>query len=433
MFQLEKTLTSRSTDSKTAQCLANRRQQLHQQLAQSRAATLALFEEIDRQTFCYHAHSEFSPVGWHLGHIGFIEAHWLLERCAGLATVVPAYRRLFVADGLPKAQRTNLPTLEETCNYLQLIRTQVLHYLEAAPLDHQEWLWYWVIQHEAQHAETITWVLQLQRRYSPWTGRFGPVNPQLQPCGSRTTEEMTWVEAGYSEQGSDAIAALDNERSVHRVYLESYWIDRYPVTRQQYQQFIAAGGYNNSHWWSPAGWAWLQANPVSQPLYWDMVVDDHPVYGVSWYEAEAYACFVGKHLPTEAEWEKAASWDPVAARQRTYPWGEAEPTQQCNHSHAIGQTTSVGYYAKGQSPYGCFDMLGNVWEWTATWFQPYEGFVSYPYAGYSMAYFDNQHRVLKGGSWATRASVLRPAFRNWYHPGVRQHFAGFRCARSCHD
>lgn len=427
-------MTSTSTNVETAQRLTTlkRKQQVKQQLAESRAATLALFEGVDHKAFCYQAHPEFSPVGWHLGHIGFIEAHWLLERSWGRSPLVPAYRRLFVADGLPKAQRQNLPTFVQICDYLQAIRAQVLLYLEEAPLDQQEWLWRWIVQHEVQHAETITWVLQLQRDRSPWLGRLSPISSrQFSASSSRGTEsEMVWVEAGYFEQGNNSIDALDNEKSVHQVYLEAYWIDRYPVTRREYQIFIEAGGYRNSCWWSSEGWAWLQANPVSQPLYWD-TADDHPVHGVSWYEAEAYAHFAGKRLPTEAEWEKAASWNPLRASQQRYPWGETRPTgQHCNHSNNMGQTMPVNRYKAGQSPYGCYDMLGNVWEWTATWFYPYAGFTSYPYAGYSKAYFDNQHRVLKGGSWATHAAVLRCAFRNWYHPGIRQHFAGFRCAHS---
>jgi formylglycine-generating enzyme required for sulfatase activity len=170
---------------------------------------------------------------------------------------------------------------------------------------------------------------------------------------------------------------------------------------------------------------------VKEPLYWSAAPtwDNHPVCGVSWYEAEAYARFVGKRLPTEAEWEKAASWDAIAGRRQTYPWGEAEPqTQRCNHDNAAGQTTPVNAYPGGQSVYGCYDMLGNVWEWTSSWFDGYEGFVSYPYQGYSQAYFDGQHRVLKGASWATRLWAMRSSFRNWYYPCVRQILAGFRCA-----
>ncbi len=433
-------MTLRPTNSNAAQIpsVTKRRDQLKQQLIQSRAETLSLFEGVDPETFCRQAHPEFSPIGWHLGHIGFIEALWLLEHCAGLPSPLPQYRHLFAADSLPKNKRTSLPTPAEILNYLNTIRAQVLRYLEAAPLEHQEWLWRWLIQHESQHSETIAWVLHLQRQGAAWTGQLSPGRFWGSDLHVRTSKPeiaepaMIRIEAGYFEQGNDSIDALDNEKQVHSVYLETYWIDLYPVTRRQYQAFIEAGGYTNSDWWSPEGWIWLQSHPVSQPLYWHTTrAEDHPVCGVSWYEADAYARFVGKRLPTESEWEKAASWNSTTAKRQTYPWGEAEPTvQRSNHNHSVGQTTSVGNYTAGKSPYGCYDMVGNVWEWTKTWFHPYDGFVSYPYAGYSVPYFDQQHRVLKGGSWATRSSVLRCAFRNWYYPGIRELFAGFRCVRS---
>lgn len=195
---------------------------------------------------------------------------------------------------------------------------------------------------------------------------------------------------------------------------------------------MEAGGYRNPQWWSKAGWEWLQTAQVTQPLYWSSNRDreKHPVCGVSWYEAEAYARFVGKRLPTEAEWEKAASWDAQLKRRLLYSWGNQEPTRQvCNHNNFNKGTTPVDAFPNGQSAYGLYDTLGNVWEWTATWFDSYPGFQSYPYIGYSQVYFDQQHRVLKGGSWATRPWALRCSFRNWYHPHVRQILAGFRCAR----
>lgn len=403
-----------------------------------RNATLALLDGLDPASFCQQAHPDFSPVGWHLGHIGYTEALWLLERCAGQPPLFPEYQRLFAADGLPKAERTALPTLELTCELLATIRRQVLAYLQQCPLEEQEWLWRWLIQHESQHSETITWVLQLQEQaigrgqwLPPRTAATGPPTPTRLPVAA----EMVLIPAGEFLQGHAAIDALDNEQPRHQVLLERYWIDRTPVTRGQYRQFMAAGGYRQSQWWSAAGWRWLQEHPVSQPLYWhSTVADDHPVCGVSAYEAEAYARFVGKRLPTEAEWEKAASWDPSTQQQRRYPWGNQAPTgQRCNHAHQVGQSTPVDQYPLGQSAYGCYDLLGNVWEWTATWFEGYAGFVSYPYAGYSQVYFDRQHRVLKGGSWATRAAVLRCGFRNWYTPGTREIFAGFRCARDDND
>lgn len=404
-----------------------------------RIGTLKLFEGIDYDTFCHQAHPDFSPVGWHLGHIAYTESLWLLDRCAGRSPLnLPFSKQLFIADGLPKGERVYLPTVSEVICYLDTVRKQVLDYLEVAPLDKQERLWRWVIQHESQHSEIISFVLQLQGwDWGMGTGGQVSSSPSALHTQLPVYEEMIEIPAGEFEMGKDSIDALDNERPVHPITLDTYWIDSYPVTCRQYRAFMEAGGYENPSWWSASGWEWLQANLVTQPLYWqtNSAADNHPVCGVSWYEAEAYAQFAGKRLPTEAEWEKAASWNPADRRCRTYPWGEAEPSpQRCNHHHTqtqqlMLQTTPVNAYPDGQSAYGCYDMLGNVWEWTASWFHGYDGFVSYPYTGYSKVYFDGQHRVLKGGSWATRPWAMRSSFRNWYYPGMRQILAGFRCAR----
>jgi ergothioneine biosynthesis protein EgtB len=398
-----------------------KRQQLQQAMQQCRQRTLALFQEIDYDTLCRQAHPEFSPIGWHLGHIAYTEALWLLEHSAKKPRQF-SFGRLFIADGLPKAERQKLPTLAEIQVYLDTIRAQVLDYLETADLNQQERLWRWLIQHESQHSETIAFVLELLKVQT------SPVIPDLP--NTRHLSEMIEIPAGYFEMGSDSIEALDNERPVHRVYLDTYSIDRYPTTCGQYQEFMNAGGYHNPKWWSNAGWQWQQQQQVTQPLYWQKAIPDHPVFGVSWYEAEAYARFVGKRLPTEAEWEKAASWDAMRECRYTYPWGNtALDLHKCNYDCAIAQTTSVDSYPNGQSAYGCFDMLGNVWEWTTSLFQGYPGFTHYPYIGYSQVYFDEQHYVLRGGSWATRPWALRCSFRNWYHPHIRQIFAGFRCAK----
>ncbi|MCD8486314.1 ergothioneine biosynthesis protein EgtB [Geitlerinema calcuttense] len=402
------------------------RDTLSRDFQQCRLGTLALYEGVDSTTFKQQIHPEFSPIGWHLGHIGFTESYWILERCAGESPLHPEYRQLFAVDGLPKAQRGKIPELAEVCDYLQTIRQRVLKYLETAPLDTQERLWQFILQHEVQHGETVAFVLQMIRLSSR------PAVPPLKPTRTEATAtEMVKIPAGGFEMGAQTSFALDNERPSHWVELDTYWIDRYPVTCGQYQDFMAKGGYQTRQWWSDAGWQWLQDHPVNQPLYWHPnLPQDRPACGISYYEAEAYANFVGKRLPTEAEWEKAARWDHQVQHSRTYPWGEEFPTNRhCNHNHAVGQTTPVNAYSGGESAYGVCDLLGNVWEWTATWFDGYEGFQSFPYLGYSQVYFDRQHRVLKGGSWATRPWGMRSSFRNWYHPGVRQILAGFRCVR----
>ncbi len=380
------------------------RQQLKTWMEECRQSTLSLFEGMDYDTFCRQAHPDFSPVGWHLGHIAYTEYLWLLEHFAGYPPQSVEYRRLFAADGLPKCDRVHLPTLSEVQTYLETVRSQVFDYLEVAPLDEQERLWRWLLQHESQHGETIAIVLELIKGHKATiiqNSKFKIQNSKFdtQTRGARYEKiqnpkskiqnpdsSILQIPAGSFVMGSDAIEALDNERPVHQVDLATYWIDRYPVTCQQYRMFMAAGGYQNPEWWSAEGWQWLQAHPVDQPLYWQegVALDDQPVCGVNWYEADAYARFVGKRLPTEAEWEKATHWN-------------------------------------------ADNMLGQVWEWTDSWFAGYPGFTAYPYRGYSQAYFDGQHRVLRGGSWATRRWALRPTFRNWYHPPVREIFAGFRC------
>lgn len=401
------------------------RQQLGQAMQQCRQLTLQLFAHVDYETFCQQAHPDFSPIGWHLGHIAYTEALWLLEHCAQMPPQFPHYRRLFAADGLPKADRGALPDYKEVKSYLDTVRANVFDYLEVAPLSEQERLWRWLLQHESQHCETIAIVLNLLNQSPPLSCLDEEDRSPVLPT------EMVCIPAGAFDCGNSSIVALDNERPIHRVELGTYWIDRYPVTIAQFRAFIAAGGYQTAEWWSPQGWTWLQSAQATQPLNWthDPRFDQHPVSGISWYEADAYARFVGKRLPTEYEWEKAASWNSIAQAAQTYPWGESDPSPAvCNHNHDLGQTTEVTRYPKGISPSGCWDMLGNVWEWTATWFDGYPGFEPYPYRGYSQVYFDGQHRVLRGGSWATRSWALRFAFRNWYHPHVREVFAGFRCA-----
>ncbi|MEC4983891.1 MAG: ergothioneine biosynthesis protein EgtB [Oscillatoria sp. PMC 1068.18] len=420
------------------QSIDSKRTAICQALQQCRSQTLALFSDIDDQTFRQQAHPDFSPVGWHLGHLAFTEAYWILERFAGKQTLFPEYQKLFAADGLPKESRQNLPTIDTIQDYLQTVRKQILAYLEVAPLEKEERFWRWLIQHESQHSETISFVLELHRFHLTANQASFSFPNSLSPVKKIAPKtvfnrEMIAIPAGDFLMGSNAIEAQDNERPTYTVYLDKYWLDPYPVTYGEYRQFIKAGGYQKAEFWSEKGWKWLQENPVAQPLYWreETIWDNHPVCGVSYYEAEAYANFVGKRLPTEAEWEKAASWNPITKQKSAYPWGNEEPTAKfSNHNNLFGQTTPVNQYPAGKSSLGCYDLLGNVWEWTATWFTGYQGFQSYPYRGYSQVYFDGEHRVLKGGSWATRPWGLRNSFRNWYHPHVRQILAGFRCARS---
>ena len=247
--------------------------------------------------------------------------------------------------------------------------------------------------------------------------------------------------------GTDAPASLDNERPAHVVDVPAFWIDAAPVTNGQFRQFVEAGGYDEPRWWGERGWAWREEADLVAPQFWrrdgaawsrlrfgivEPLPDDEPVQHVGWHEADAYARWAGRRLPTEAEWEKAARFDPATGESRRWPWGDDDPTD----AHAnLGQRhlgpAPVGAYPLGVSAVGCHQMVGDVWEWTSSDFLAYPGFEWFPYAEYSDVFYGGDYKVLRGGSWATHASVGRTTFRNWDHPIRRQIFAGFRTARDC--
>jgi iron(II)-dependent oxidoreductase len=248
--------------------------------------------------------------------------------------------------------------------------------------------------------------------------------------------------------------AYDNERPAHRVHVPAFWIDVLPVSNAAHAAFVEAGGYDDERLWSPAGWAWRRAEGLSAPQFWrreagtwvrrrfgrdEPVPPDEPVQHVCWYEAQAHAAWAGRRLPTEAEWEKACAHDPASGRSRRFPWGDGEPTPElANLGHAAARPAPLGAYPRGASAYGVEQMIGDVWEWTASEFAGYPGFDAFPYREYSEVFFPRpdgrgecrgEYKVLRGGSWATHPSAVRSTFRNWDYPIRRQIFAGFRLAR----
>jgi iron(II)-dependent oxidoreductase len=246
--------------------------------------------------------------------------------------------------------------------------------------------------------------------------------------------------------GTDTEAwALDNERPAHPVAVPAFFIDRAPVTNGQYAAFIAAGGYDDERWWSPAGWAHRVKAGLTAPMHWqrdgdgwaytrfgvtERIAEDEPVVHVCFYEAEAFAAAAGRRLPTEAEWEKAARYDPATGRSRRFPWGDEPPEpRHANLDQRHLRPAPVGAYPDGSSPLGVHQLIGDVWEWTASDFHGYPGFRAFPYREYSEVFFGPDYKVLRGGSFGTDRSACRGTFRNWDYPIRRQIFSGFRCAR----
>jgi formylglycine-generating enzyme required for sulfatase activity len=265
--------------------------------------------------------------------------------------------------------------------------------------------------------------------------------PRPLPDGGAAGGGAVRIEAGPFPLGEpDAEFAYDNERPQHVVHVPAFEIDRTPVTNGAFLDFVEDGGYRRRELWTPEGWAWRQSHGVELPLYWtgdgrvrrfdrtEPLDPDLPVMHVSWYEADAYARWRGARLPTEEEWEKAASWDEAAGEKRRLPWGNEPPDDsRANLDQLAFGPAPAGAFPEGASPYGVLGMVGDCWEWTASDFRGYPGFRAWPYREYSEVFFGGSHKVLRGASWASRPSVARTTFRNWDLPQRRQLFAGFRC------
>ena len=378
------------------------------ELRACRAATLTLFGRIEPALFKQQLHPLFSPLGWHLGHIAYTEALWLLD--GGSAVTSPELARAFAVDGLAKAERIGIPDAPAVLDYVARVRQAVLVRLADPGAAIDTAIWRFVVQHEAQHAETASFVHALA---GPGA-RDGVIEPDTLPL------DYVTVPGGLAAIGHDGIEAMDNERGAHSLELEPIALARHPVTQAQFAAFMADGGYRRHALWSEAGWAWRSANTIERPRHWRADAPRHPVAGVSAHEAEAFCRWAGARLPSEFEWEHAARGLVVTANSGNL--GGVE----CG-------TSPVGAFPVGRSADGADDLFGNVWEWTASDFAPYPGFRAWPYEGYSQTWFDGRHRVLRGGSWATRRFALRRSFRNWYVPETREIFAGFRPARDLRE
>jgi iron(II)-dependent oxidoreductase len=296
-----------------------------------------------------------------------------------------------------------------------------------------------VVSHEQQHDETMLQTMQL-RAGPPLLGTGSPLPPG-RPGVAGTSVLVPGGEFVLGVDAADEPFSLDNERPAHTVDVPAFRIGRVPVTNAEFAAFVDDGGYATPRWWSERGWAHRTQAALERPMSWgadgsrtrfglvEQLPGDEPVQHVTFFEAEAYAAWAGARLPTEVEWEKAAVWDPATSRRRRFPWGSAEPSAAlANLGGTALRPAPVGAYPASVSPYGVEQLLGDVWEWTSSSFQPWPGFRPMLYAQYSAPFFGGDYRVLRGGSWAVAASVLRPSFRNWDHPLRRQVFSGVRLA-----
>ncbi|MET7676894.1 ergothioneine biosynthesis protein EgtB [Streptomyces seoulensis] len=390
-----------------------------------------------------------SPLVWDLAHIGNQEELWLLRNVGGREAMRPDIDVLYDAFEHPRSERPSLPLLppEEARKYAAEVRGRALDLLEGADfeggtrLTEAGFAFGMIAQHEQQHDETMLITHQLR------TGPTALTAPAHDPVPPYTGPAEVRVPGGPFTMGTSTEPwALDNERPAHVREVAPYWIDTVPVTNAAYQAFIADGGYDTERWWTPEGWAHVRRNALRAPLYWrreghqwlrrrfgvtEVVPPEEPVLHVCWYEADAYARWAGRRLPTEAEWEKAARHDPVTGRSTRYPWGDADPgPEHANLGQRHLSPAPVGSYPAGESPLGVRQLIGDVWEWTSSDLEPYPGFAAFPYREYSEVFFGPDYKIMRGGSFAVDAVACRGTFRNWDYPIRRQIFAGFRTARS---
>ncbi|MEO7367668.1 MAG: ergothioneine biosynthesis protein EgtB [Gemmatimonadaceae bacterium] len=419
-------------------------------LEEARARTLLLVGGLSDEDLHRQHDPLMSPIIWDIGHIAHFEELWLTQNLDGPIefSEMPG---MFNPFEHPRATRASLPIppLANMLVRLEEIREKVLERLESvdfddsSPLIANGYVYNMVLQHEYQHNETILQTLQLKLG-SPYAAPRG--SP---PDGSSSSDSfagmVTIPRGAYSVGTDDRAEAYDNERAQHEVVVDAFEMDRSPVTNAEFEEFISAGGYSEPRLWSDAGRKWVAESGAFAPKYWERNGDSwisrsmdregpvdpmRPVCHVSYHEADAFARWAGKRLPTEFEWEIAASFDPHDGSTRKFPWGDAITANDANVDQLLFDTTPVGTYAENVSPLGCYGMIGDVWEWTSSDFRGYPGFTSFPYREYSEEFFGPDYKVLRGGSWATRSGAIRNTFRNWDYPIRRQIFSGFRCARS---
>ncbi len=360
-------------------------------LAAARQRTYALIEPLDDEQLNRVYSPILSPLAWDLGHIANFEELWLVQTIGEREPLHGELGRFYDAIENPRKTRGELPILRdaELRAYLADVRERTLEVLDEVeteaedPLLRDGFAYEMLIAHELQHNETMLQLLQMVDGYELAAGVPEPSSPYGPPSsGPPAAGETVAIEGGAHQIGAPAQGfAYDNERPRHTVELAPFEIDAAPVTNAAYAAFLEETGAEPPLYWEGDGeGGWLHAamgrrEPVDPAL---------PVVHVSWHEADAFARWAGKRLPTEHEWEAAASRLPA---------------------------------------------VGQVWEWTSSDFLAHPGFAAFPYREYSEVFFGDGYKVLRGGAWATSTELMRPSFRNWDLPQRRQIFAGIRCAR----
>ena len=416
------------------------------QLRASRARSRALTLDLRAEQWFGPRLPIVNPVLWEVGHIAWFQERWCLRWRGGdslVASVLPDADALYDSSAIAHDLRWDLrlPVLEATLAYQDRVLDLVEERMRREP-DNPS-LAYFVqlaIFHEDMHAEAFHYTRQTLAYPVPQL----PLQNADRVAGAPAESEGdASIPGGRYLLGADRALGFvfDNEKWEHPVEVRPFRIGRCAVTNAGYAEFVEAGGYQRCELWSEAGWSWLQQSGAQAPHYWRKREGQwqqrrfdawaplslhEPVIHVNWHEAQAYCRYAGRRLPSEAEWEMAAACAGTSAKRR-YPWGDAPP-DACHANLEGNAPIAVDALPAGASAHGCRQLIGNVWEWTDTAFGPYPGFEPDPYKEYSQPWFGT-HKVLRGGSFATPARLMRNTWRNFYTPERYDIFAGFRtCA-----
>jgi iron(II)-dependent oxidoreductase len=419
-------------------------------LAAARARSLALLDAIPERDQARQVSELMSPLCWDLAHIGHYEELWLVRTLSGAPPADPTFDDVYDAFKHPRRERVALDILDPAGarRFVAAVRERVLEGLERADLDAGDpllargFVYGMVAQHEHQHDETMLATIQLMDGFAHPAADGDTAGHRGTGTGTgtgtaastRAPRDVCIPGGTYVVGTTDDAWAYDNERPEHEVTVQEFRIDTTPVTNAAYLEFVADGGYDDPRHWTAAGWAWRREAGLVAPQFWlpegdgswsrrrygriEALPPDEPVQHVCWYEADAFARWSGARLPTETEWEVAATG---ASTDLANLW-HAGP-------HRWGPEPVGAHGGGDESKWGVRRVFGDVWEWTASDFSGYPGFTAFPYREYSEVFFGPEYKVLRGGSWATHPVAMRASFRNWDYPIRRQIFAGFRCAR----
>jgi len=434
-------------------------------LRETRTRTLELINDLSDEELIGPRLQIVNPLLWEIGHVAWFQEFWVLRHLGNQLPILRQGDELYDSARVAHDTRWDLPLLErdETLAYMQQVLDRVITQVgdKAGPTDsagyNQDYFLNLVLLHEQMHDEAITYTRQTLSYPAPAIAALNEIHVAKQVAPLPQTHHYLRSDAeipgGKLTLGSHRKHGFtfDNERLAHEVEIAPFAISTTAVCNSEFQQFVEDGGYKRSDFWSDEGWQWRIRVKAEHPVYWRqeengrwlrrnfdkwVALDERlPVIHVNWHEANAYCRWAHRRLPTEAEWEMAASLEPSASGRglseykRAFPWGDDPPTRERANLDWRGLgCVPVDALPSGDSAFGCRQMIGNVWEWTSSDFQPYPGFVAGPYKEYSEPWFAN-HKVLRGGCWVTRSRLIHNSYRNFYPPDRRDVWAGFRTCR----